>query len=114
MQNPIGCGLAAGPKALAATQPGADNGVEGSGPEAAMVTIQVLGTGCPRCAALYENARRAAREAHIEARVEKVTDIARIMDLGVLLTPALVIDGVVRASGKVLTADEIRAMLEGT
>ena len=76
-----------------------------------MTTIQVLGTDCPRCAAMYENARRAAEAAHLECRIEKVTDIEKIMAYDVLMTPALVIDGKVRVSGRVPSAEEIRAML---
>ena len=76
-----------------------------------MTTIQVLGTDCPRCAAMYENARRAAEAAHLECRIEKVADIEKIMAYDVLMTPALVIDGEVRSVGRVPSAEEIRAML---
>ena len=77
-----------------------------------MKTVQVLGTGCARCEKLHRNACRAADQADLQCHVEKVTDIEQIMACGVLLTPALVIDGVVRAAGRVPTAEEIRAMLE--
>jgi len=76
-----------------------------------MKTIQVLGTGCPKCQKLAENARQAAEGLGVEYELEKVTEIARIMDFGVMVTPALVIDGQVKAVGKVPGAEEIQAML---
>ena len=76
-----------------------------------MTKIQVLGTGCPKCRKLAENARQAAEGLGIEYELEKVTDIARIMDFGVMMTPALAIDGQVKAVGKVPAAEEIQGML---
>ena len=76
-----------------------------------MKTIQVLGTGCPKCQKLAENARQAAEGLGVEYALEKITEIARIMDFGVMVTPALVIDGQVKAVGKVPGAEEIQAML---
>ena len=76
-----------------------------------MKTIQVLGTGCPKCRKLAENAEAAAKALGIEYELEKVTDIDRIMGFGVMMTPALVVDGQVKAAGKVPSADEIRKML---
>jgi small redox-active disulfide protein 2 len=76
-----------------------------------MKTIQVLGAGCPKCKQLAANAEAAAKALGIEYTVEKVTDIDRIMGFGVLMTPALVVDGQVKAAGKVPSADEIRKML---
>ena len=76
-----------------------------------MKTIQVLGTGCPKCRKLAENAEAAAKALGIEYELEKVTDIDRIMGFGVMMTPALVVDGQVKAAGKVPNADEIRKML---
>ena len=73
--------------------------------------IQILGTGCPKCRQLEANAREAVAQKGVDAEIEKVTDIARIMDMGVMITPALVIDGEVRSVGKVLTADQIAAQL---
>jgi len=75
--------------------------------------IQILGTGCPKCRALEANARKAAEEGGIDAAVEKVTEIDKIMDMGVMMTPALAIDGEVKASGKVLSKDQILAYLQG-
>ncbi|MCF7956877.1 MAG: thioredoxin family protein [Phycisphaerae bacterium] len=76
-----------------------------------MKKIQVLGTGCPKCKKLTENAEAAAKEAGIEFEIEKVTDINAIMKFGVMMTPALVVDGEVKVVGKVLKVDEIVTML---
>jgi small redox-active disulfide protein 2 len=76
-----------------------------------MALIQVLGTGCPKCTKLAENAEAAARALGIDYTLEKVTDLGRIMDFGVMMTPALVIDGQVRAAGKVPSVDDIKALL---
>ena len=73
--------------------------------------IQILGTGCPKCNQLYQNATAAAEEAGLEADIEKVTDLNDIMAFGVMVTPALVIDGQVKTSGKVPSADAIKDML---
>lgn len=75
--------------------------------------IQILGTGCPKCRQLEANAREAVAAKGVEAEIEKVTDIDRIMEMGVMMTPALVIDGEVRSVGKVLTIDQIAAQLKG-
>lgn len=74
--------------------------------------IQILGTGCPKCKKLLENAEAAAKAAAVEYTLEKVTDINAIMSFGVMMTPALVIDGEVKAVGKVPTAVEIEKMLK--
>jgi len=76
-----------------------------------MKKIQVLGTGCPKCKKLAENADAAAKAAGIEYQLEKVTQINDIMAMGVMMTPALVIDGQVKVVGKVPSADEIKALL---
>ncbi len=73
--------------------------------------IQILGTGCPKCKKLAENAELAANEAGIEFELEKVTQINDIMKMGVMVTPALAIDGVVKSAGKVLAVDDIKKML---
>ena len=77
-----------------------------------MTLIQILGTGCPKCKQLAANAEAAAKAAGIECKIEKVTDITRIMDFGVMLTPALVVDGQVKAVGKVPSPEAIKAMLK--
>ena len=73
--------------------------------------IQVLGSGCPKCKKLAETAEEAAQAAGVEYTLEKVTDINEIMAFGVMMTPALAIDGEVKVAGKVPAADEIKAML---
>ncbi|MHC4157608.1 MAG: thioredoxin family protein [Planctomycetota bacterium] len=76
-----------------------------------MKKIQILGTGCPKCKKLAENTETAVKELGIEYQIEKVTDISEIMKFGVMLTPALAIDGQVKVSGKVLTVQNIKEML---
>ena len=77
-----------------------------------MAKLQILGTGCSKCKKLTENAEAAVREAGITAEIEKVTDIQEIMKHGVMMTPALVVDGNVKSVGKVLSVGEIKAMLK--
>ena len=76
-----------------------------------MKTLQILGTGCPKCAKLAENAEAAAKAAGIEYTIEKITDINQIMGFGVMMTPALAIDGEVKFVGKVPELDEIQKLL---
>jgi small redox-active disulfide protein 2 len=76
-----------------------------------MKKIQILGTGCPKCKALTQNAEAAAKEMGVECQIEKVTEINEIMKFGVMMTPALVIDGQVKVVGKVLSPEQIKAML---
>lgn len=73
--------------------------------------IQILGTGCARCKTLYANAEAAAKAAGVDAEIEKVEDIQEIIKFGVMMTPALAIDGKVRVVGKVASVEEIRKML---
>ena len=73
--------------------------------------IQILGTGCPKCKKLAENAEAAAKAAGVEYTIEKVTDINEIMTFAVMMTPALAIDGDVKTVGKVPSVDEIKAFL---
>lgn len=76
-----------------------------------MKKIQVLGTGCPKCTKLAEHADAAAKELGIEYSLEKVTQINDIMQMGVMVTPALAIDGVVKVAGKVPSINEIKGLL---
>ncbi len=76
------------------------------------MTIQILGTGCTKCKQLTENAEAAARELGIDYQLEKVTDILKIIEYGVMATPALAVDGKVKLAGKVATAAEIRELLQ--
>ena len=74
--------------------------------------IQVLGTGCAKCKLLAEQTERAVRELGLDAKVEKVTEINEILDFGVMMTPALAIDGEVKVVGKVPAMDELKEMLK--
>lgn len=69
--------------------------------------IKILGTGCPKCKMLEANAKEAVEKSGSSATIEKVTDMNAIMEYGVMMTPALVIDEVVKSSGKLLSSDEI-------
>jgi small redox-active disulfide protein 2 len=75
------------------------------------VKIEVLGTGCAKCKTLYENVKKAVEESGKEAEVVKVEEIPKIMAYGVMSTPALVVDGQVKFSGKVVSVAEIMGML---
>jgi len=75
--------------------------------------IQILGTGCPKCKQLAANAQAAVEAAGIEAEIVKVEKIAEIVAMGAMLTPALAIDGDVKSSGKVLSADQIQELIKG-
>ncbi len=74
--------------------------------------IQVLGTGCPKCKQLAENAAAAAKELGVEYELEKVTDINDIMGFGIMMTPGLAVDGEVKMSGKVASVEEIKDWLQ--
>ena len=76
-----------------------------------MKKIQILGTGCPKCKQLAENAEVAAKTLGIEYEIEKVTDINEIMKFGVMMTPGLAVDGEVKVSGKVVDVQEIECYL---
>jgi len=73
--------------------------------------IEILGTGCAKCKKLYENTLEAVKQSGKEAQVSKVEDIKEIMGYGVMSTPAIVVDGVVKVSGKLVSPEEIKAML---
>jgi small redox-active disulfide protein 2 len=74
-------------------------------------TLQVLGAGCPKCGRLADAAEEAAISLGIDYKLEKVTDIVAIMSSGVMMTPALVVDGKVKVSGRVPSVDELRKIL---
>ena len=76
-----------------------------------MKKLQILGTGCPKCKKLAENTEAAAKALGIEYDIEKVTDINEIMKFGVMMTPALAVDGQVKVVGKVPSPEEIKKML---
>ena len=75
------------------------------------MVIKILGTGCPKCKQLEENAKKAVELGGIDATIEKVTELNKIMDYGVMMTPALVVDGVVKSAGKGLNPEEIKKFL---
>ena len=77
-----------------------------------MKKIQILGGGCAKCGVLYKNTEEAVKNLGIEAEIEKVTDFKKIAEMGIMTTPALVVDGKVKSSGKVLTADECAKMIQ--
>ena len=74
--------------------------------------IQVLGTGCPKCKQLAENADTAAKELGVEYELEKVTDINDIISFGVMMTPGIAVDGEVKSSGKIASVEEIKEWLK--
>ena len=77
-----------------------------------MRQIKILGPGCRRCNQLAESAKQAADQLGIEYQLEKVTEVARFADYGVVMTPGLVVDGEVKSQGKVISSDAIKALLE--
>jgi small redox-active disulfide protein 2 len=76
-----------------------------------MSKIQILGTGCSRCRDLTANAEKAVQELGIQAEIKKVTEIQDIISFHILMTPGLVIDGQVKAAGRIPSVDEIKQML---
>jgi small redox-active disulfide protein 2 len=76
-----------------------------------MKKIQILGTGCAKCQQLAAVTDAAARSLGLEYQLEKVTELPRIMSFGVMSTPALVVDGTVRLSGRVPSLDEAKRLL---
>lgn len=77
-----------------------------------MIKIEVLGMGCAKCNKLEETARKAADELGIEYEVVKVKDINDIMNYGVIVTPALVVNGVVKVAGKVPAVEDVKKMIQ--
>lgn len=76
-----------------------------------MKKLQILGTGCAKCQKLAENTKSAAEALGLEYELEKVTQLDQIMKFGVMVTPALVVDGVVKVSGKVPDPETIKGWL---
>jgi len=73
--------------------------------------IEILGMGCPKCKKLYENAQIATKELNIQADIVKVEDIQKIINYGLMATPAITIDGEVKAAGRIPAPDEIKKWL---
>ncbi len=74
--------------------------------------IEILGTGCPKCKKLHELSEEAIKELGVSAEIIKVTDINKIIDYGVMVTPALVVDGDVKVAGKIPDKEEIKRWIE--
>ncbi len=77
-----------------------------------MIKIQILGMGCAKCKKLYENAEAAAKELGLEYEMEKVDDINRITDMGVMMTPAMAINGKVKFTGKVPAIENLKEIIK--
>ncbi|KAB2964029.1 MAG: thioredoxin family protein [Thermoanaerobaculia bacterium] len=75
--------------------------------------LQILGTGCPKCRLLTEHTESAARELGLDYELEKVTELDRILDFGVVATPALVVDGEIRVFGHVPSTTRLKELLAG-
>jgi small redox-active disulfide protein 2 len=73
--------------------------------------LQILGTGCAKCLKLAENTKAAADTLGIAYEMEKITQIDQIMKFGVMYTPALAVDGVVKVAGKVPSVEELKAFI---
>ena len=76
-----------------------------------MKKLQILGTGCPKCHQLAANTEAAAQQLGLEYTLEKVTDINDIMAMGVMMTPALAVDGQIKLVGKVPEPDAIKPLI---
>ena len=76
-----------------------------------MKKIQILGTGCPKCKTLTQHTEEAVKELGVDATIEKVEKIPDIMKFGIMTTPGLVIDGVVKSAGKLLSVEDIKRLL---
>ena len=74
--------------------------------------IKILGTGCPKCKQLEANVKKALEETGKKAEIEKVTDVNKIIEAGVMATPALSIDGKIKSAGKIASVEEIKALLK--
>jgi small redox-active disulfide protein 2 len=79
--------------------------------EDALKKLQIVGAGCAKCKKLAELADQAAKSLGVPYELEKVTDIQQIVELGVLMTPALIVDGVVKFSGRVPSLEEIKKFI---
>jgi len=77
-----------------------------------MLEIKILGSGCPNCKRLEQITRKAIENSSVSANIEKVTDVTKFIDYGVMQTPGLVINGKVVSSGRIPSEDEISAWIE--
>ena len=76
-----------------------------------MKKVHVLGSGCAKCDHLLEATRKAAETIELDCEIEKITDILRFPEFGVMITPALVVDGAVVVSGRVPPLKELQNLL---
>jgi len=74
--------------------------------------IEIFGTGCAKCQKLEKNARKAVDELGIEAEIDKVEDLSEISARGVMMTPALAIDGEIKVKGEILDTEKIKELLK--
>jgi len=74
--------------------------------------IEIYGPGCPKCKKLFQNSTEAIKDLNLSAEVVKIEDIQKIMNAGVMMTPAFVVDGEVKSAGKVLSVEEIKNILK--
>jgi small redox-active disulfide protein 2 len=76
------------------------------------IKIQILGTGCAKCQKLYESAEAAAKTLGLDYEMVKIKDIAEIMAFGVMMTPALAVDGKVKSAGRIPSPEEMKSLLK--
>ncbi len=76
-----------------------------------MKDIKILGTGCKKCVKLFNQAELAAKELALEYTIEKITELDKIMDYGVMMTPALVVDGEIKVVGTVPKLEDLKKLL---
>lgn len=74
--------------------------------------IEILGPGCPKCKALFQNTEKAVKDLNLQTEIVKIEDIEKIVEAGVMMTPALVVDGKIISTGKILSVDEIKKILK--
>jgi len=74
-------------------------------------SIKILGSGCAKCNKLYEQVNQAAGQMNIEYEVEKVTDMNEFVKYGVMITPALVVDGDVKSTGAVPSIEKLKQLI---
>ena len=76
------------------------------------MTLQILGSGCPKCQALERSARQAVSKLQINAEIEKITDVDTMMEMGMMVSPGFAIDGTLLHTGKVLTSEQIERAIQ--
>jgi small redox-active disulfide protein 2 len=79
-----------------------------------MVSVKILGTGCSKCNALEQRVRQLVAKHQLSVEVEKVSDLQEIMRYGIMMTPGLVVDGVVKSVGSIPKDDQLMAWMKGT